>query len=309
MFSYYQIHPTSITKTNGAPSSEDRVTADIKSDTMSWSPRFTSTFLSGLKIIRKMRPRTPPNIIISSFLVLLATIEIITILAGIKCCHIFYSKNSTFTLSSEGATNIITASQGVVDCILPSSELDDDKLTASEHTTYSIKDFEWGIENPLGLFQGFTASLANGDSEKLNTQNTDSVFFVCDNSTTGHICNDIRKFIPGSLCQTNKSLTTANGTGPCLQEGTVWLHLNNDDGVKFIFILNNFLYHPDLPVNLLSTRQLAEKFINAHGNPDKQTRIELRYSTHVLTWSFGNYKKTFPTPLSGLPELLFDEVF
>jgi hypothetical protein len=26
-----------------------------------------------------------------------------------------------------------------------------------------------------------------------------------------------------------------------------------------------------------------------------------------LTWSFGNYKKTFPTPLSGLPELLFNE--
>jgi hypothetical protein len=28
-----------------------------------------------------------------------------------------------------------------------------------------------------------------------------------------------------------------------------------------------------------------------------------------MTWSFGNYKKTFPTPISGLPELLFDEGF
>ena len=137
----------------------------------------------------------------------------------------------------------------------------------------------------------------------------DSVFFVCDNSTTGHICKDILKFIPGSLCQPNKSLTTADGTGPCLQEGMVQLHLNDDNGVKHIYILEKCLYHPDLPVNLLSTRQLAEKFINAHGNPDKQTRIELRYSTHVLTWSFGNYKKTFPTPLSGLPELLFDKGF
>jgi hypothetical protein len=119
-----------------------------------------------------------------------------------------------------------------------------------------MKDFEWDI-NPLGLLQGFTTSFADGDLEKLNTQihfDTDSVFFVYDSSTTGHICNNIQTFILGSLHQTNKSLTTANGTGQCLQEGTVQLHLNNDDGVKHIFILDNCLYHPDLPVNLLSTR-------------------------------------------------------
>ncbi len=61
-------------------------------------------------------------------------------------------------------------------------------------------------------------------------------------------------------------------------------------------------------MNLLSTRQLAEKFIDSQGNPDEQSRIESRYSTHVLTWSFGNFKKIFPTPLS-LPELLFDKGF
>jgi hypothetical protein len=113
--------------------------------------------------------------------------------------------------------------------------------------TYSMKDFERDL-NLLGLLQGFTTSFANGNLEKLNTQihfNTDLVFFIWDNLTTGHICNNIRKFIPGSLCQTNKSLTTANGTGPCLQDGMVRLHLNNDDGVKHIFILDNCLYHPD----------------------------------------------------------------
>jgi hypothetical protein len=71
---------------------------------------------------------------------------------------------------------------------------------------------------------GFTTSFADVDSEQLNTQfhfDTDSVFFVHDNSTTGHICSDIQKFVPGTLQQTNKSLTTANGTGLCLQEGTV----------------------------------------------------------------------------------------
>jgi hypothetical protein len=100
---------------------------------------------------------------------------------------------------------------------------------------------------------------------------------------------------------------TANGTGPCLQEGTVCIQLQDDMGTEHIFILNNCLYHPDSPINLLSTRRFAEKFIDESGNPDKETQIESRYSTHILTWSFGQFLKTFPTPVSGLPELLFDE--
>jgi hypothetical protein len=135
------------------------------------------------------------------------------------------------------------------------------------------------IKYPLCLLQGFTTSFADGDSEKLNTQihfDMDSVFFLCNNLTTGHICNDIHKFIPGSVHQINKCLTTANGTGPCLQEGTVRFHINGNDGVKHIFILGNCLYHPNSLVNLLSTRWLAEKFIDSQGNPDKQSRIESR---------------------------------
>jgi hypothetical protein len=59
-------------------------------------------------------------------------------------------------------------------------------------------------------------------------------------------------------------------------------------------------------VNLLSTRHLAEKFLDTDDNSDKETRNESKYSTDVLTWSFGQFKKPFPTPVSGLPELLFD---
>jgi hypothetical protein len=83
-------------------------------------------------------------------------------------------------------------------------------------------------------------------------------------------------------------LTTANGTGLCLQEGTVWLLLIDDDGLKHIFILDNYLFYPSLPVNLLLTQQLAEKNVDSSDNPDEQTNIESRYSTHILTWSFRN---------------------
>ena len=207
------------------------------------------------------------------------------------------SKLPTLTLASEGDMTFMSSSEGVADCISLASE-------GGDTVSYITKDFS--------SLHGFTSSFADGDAGKLNTQihfDTDSIFFVCDNSTTGHICNDIRKFIPGTLHQTNKSLTTANGTGPCLQEGTVRLHLNDNNGMKHIFILDNCLYHPSSPVNLLSTRRLAEKFIDENGNPDEQTRIESRYSTHTLTWLFGNFKRTFPTPISGLPELLFDKGF
>jgi len=294
MFSYYQIHPSSINKTDGNPSSEDGVTADTKSNTVTWTPRLASKLLSGIKIFRKARPNAPPNGLISSFLVMLSMIGIFGILVGIKCSHIL---NSRLILPSEGDKTFILPSEGVADCISLSSKGDDTASYTSENSE---------------RLHGFTSSFADGDTEKLNTQihfDTDSVFFVCDNSTTGHICNDIRKFVPGTLHQTNKSLTTANGTGPCLQEGTIRLQLNDDNGMKHVFILDNCLYHPNSPVNLLSTRRLAEKFIDENGNPDEQTRIESRYSTHVLTWSFGNFKRTFPTPLSGLPELLFDEGF
>jgi hypothetical protein len=91
--------------------------------------------------------------------------------------------------------------------------------------------------------------------------------------------------------QANESLTTTNGTGLCLQEVTVNISLIDDNGTRHAFILDSCLYHPNSPVNLLYMRWLAEKFIVANGNPDNETRIESCYSTHVLTWSFGQFWK------------------
>ncbi len=228
---------------------------------------------------------TPPNGFISSFLVLLKTIGFLAILTGIKCQHILSSNQMSVSPACKGVvTSILTPSKGVRDCISLSSK-GENVLNITMHTFYSEGDFEKNIQHPLSSLQGFTTSFADGYSEKLNTQiyfDMDSVFFVCDNSTSGQFCNDICKIIPDLLHQTNKSLTTANGTGPCLQEGTVRLQSLDDDITQHTFILNNCLFNPDSPVNLLLTRRLAEKFIDANRNPDEQTRIESRYSTHVL---------------------------
>jgi hypothetical protein len=238
LFSFYQMHPTSITKTDGGSSSEDGITVDVNLCGTQWIQCRVSNF----RISGNSRSNFPPRGFISYFLVFLTTIGIIAILTGMKC-HKILSCSMT-----KGAA-ISSASEGVGDSFLLPSV---------------------GECNP----KGFATSFADADSENMNMQvhfDTDSIFFVCDNSTTGHICYDLKKFVPGSLRQSNKSLTTANGTGPCLQEGTVQLQLVDDDGQKHIFILDNCLFHPSSPVNLLSTRRLAEKFLDSNGYPDEQT--------------------------------------
>ena len=140
-------------------------------------------------------------------------IGIFGILVGIKCSHILNSKTPNLTLASEGDTTFILPSEGVADCILLFSK----GGSNLDGAPYTLEDFEQDIKYPLGSLHGFTSSFMDGYSEKLNTQihfDTDSVFFICDNSTTSQICNDIQNFVPGTLHQTNKSLSTANRTGP-----------------------------------------------------------------------------------------------
>jgi hypothetical protein len=84
-------------------------------------------------------------------------------------------------------------------------------------------------EDTFGIFDRanplvFTTSFVDGNSEQSNLQihcDADWIFFVWDNLTTGHICNGIWTFVPGTIQQPNKSLATENGIGSCLQDGPV----------------------------------------------------------------------------------------
>jgi hypothetical protein len=167
MFSYYQIHPTSINRTDGSSSSKDGVTADVRSKINSWQPQFASSLLSGIKIIQKAQPKQPPCELISSFIVLLTTIGIIMTLTGMKCLEI-----KALSTASEGATSNTPCSEG--------------DNTDSESASYFSDDYHKDIKYPLGFLNGFMSSFADGNSEQLNAQvyfDTNSVFFVCNNST------------------------------------------------------------------------------------------------------------------------------
>ena len=206
-------------------------------------------------------------------------------------CHWLHStrSNDAVSFASKGDESLYLASKGAFSNASEGVSLD---ISEGDTSCSSVS------QTLLHDTHCFTISLADVDLEQLNTQgyfDTNSIFFVCDNSSTGHICNCLNKFVLGSLWQTNKSLTTANGTGACLH-----LQLIDDHGIQHIFILDKCLYHPNSPVNLLSTWRLAEKFIDANGNLDEDTMIELCYSTQILTWSFGQFHKTFLTPVPAL---------
>jgi hypothetical protein len=92
MFSFYQIHSTSINKTAGGPSSEDGVTAKVSKITSHQSVQHGSCLSIGAKLLHKARPKTPHHGLISSLLILISKLGIFGILS-IMACHQLYIHN------------------------------------------------------------------------------------------------------------------------------------------------------------------------------------------------------------------------
>jgi hypothetical protein len=199
MFSFYQIHPTSINKTNGRSSSEDGVTADTSSSTSSSGSYWTSSFLSGTRLLRRGHPKRPTNGIMSAFLIFMTVIGIFSIMTGMTCRNILATNQRPISLPSEGdipsyhEKNIGSGvSEG--DATLRSSFSSEGDFTQTCHPCSSKPKSKEEISTQSHSLYGFTALFEDIDMEQLNTQiyfDTDSVFFVCNNSTTGHICNNI----------------------------------------------------------------------------------------------------------------------
>ncbi len=93
---------------------------------------------------------------------------------------------------------------------------------------------------------------------------TDSSFWVCNDSATGHICND-KSLFSEELIPSIYIVGAASGTKVPMWMGTVVLWLTDDNGDKHTFMLTHMNYMRKSPVNLLSTRVLSEQFMNEHG--------------------------------------------
>jgi hypothetical protein len=93
---------------------------------------------------------------------------------------------------------------------------------------------------------------------------TDSSFWVCNNSATDHICND-KLLFSGQLVPSIYMVGAATSTSEPTLMGTVILRITGDDGDKHAFMLTHVNYMPQSLINLLSTRVLSKQFPNENG--------------------------------------------
>ena len=122
---------------------------------------------------------------------------------------------------------------------------------------------------------------------------TDSSFWVCNNSATGHICKDKSQF-SGELVPSIFKVGSATGILTPTLMGTVTLRLTDDEGIFHSFELTNVNYLLNSPVNLLSLWQLAELYPNASGHPDWYgTGIQSVFDDHILYLESQTVQKNF----------------
>jgi hypothetical protein len=134
---------------------------------------------------------------------------------------------------------------------------------------------------------------------------TDSSFLVCNNSATGHICNN-KALFTDELVPSIFEVGSATGISTLTLMGTATLRITDNEGAKHSFVLKNVNYLPDSPVNILTLRRLAELYPDDAGHPDRNgIGISSGYGSHTLYWDSARFSKTFHTALSGLPECLF----
>jgi len=152
MFSYYQIHPTSINKTAGGPSSEDGVTAKVSEMTCYHSIRAGSCLSFGTKLLRKARPKTPHRGFISSALVLISTLGILGIVSIMEGYRIYLHSSS-----SKGGERSL---QGINSTY---------KGDSFQGITSASEGDSLGVSEGANAFD-FTTSFADVDTDHLNTQ-------------------------------------------------------------------------------------------------------------------------------------------
>ncbi len=104
--------------------------------------------------------------------------------------------------------------------------------------------------------------------DPLSSFNMDLSFWVCDNSATGHICNN-KILFTDELVPSIFEVGSATGISTPTLMGTVTLRITDDEGAKHSFTLKNVNYLPNSLVNILSLHRLAELYPDDMGHPDQ----------------------------------------
>jgi hypothetical protein len=250
-----------------------------------------SRYLSS-QVVFSLFPRKPPDGLIARSIVLMLVIAIYSGMTISGCFRIwrYALRESISQFMSNARLNAVSSWNtfiGHISNLLASTII---KCPESKRVMriYATTNMDDDVDNQMATFD------------------TDSSFWICDNSATGHICKDITLF-HGELTPSIFDVGSATGkTSPDLM-GNIQLRLMDDEGADHVFNLTNVQYVATSPFNIMSVRLLAEQFTDSEGRIDHRgTGIISLFEEHTLFWNRRKYKKTFYTSQSGLPECLFN---
>ena len=94
---------------------------------------------------------------------------------------------------------------------------------------------------------------------------TDADFVVCDNSANTHIYNNKDMFVDFKETTSGMVATIGGKLNRPAGIGTVEWKWNDDDGVTHTQQLENVLYFPQSPINIMSVTEFAKQLHDEEG--------------------------------------------
>ena len=114
---------------------------------------------------------------------------------------------------------------------------------------------------------------------------TDSSTIVCDNSANVHICNSKSMFVGELRPVPNTKVATIGGKGHAASGiGTVKWAWTDEAGKSHEYLIENCLYFPQSPINILSVTAFAQQL-----NDEEGTGIDTKQRYSRFYWDFGKH--------------------
>ena len=125
---------------------------------------------------------------------------------------------------------------------------------------------------------------------------------IVDNSANTHIWSHKHDFVSGSLKpytnEQDKVMTVGSESLSPAGIGKVQVQWLDDDKQQYSVVLNDVLFFPNSPVNVISCTSLANQLDDSDG-----TWIQTKRHHSIFEWDFGSRRRTIHHPASNLPEL------
>ncbi len=140
------------------------------------------------------------------------------------------------------------------------------------------------------------------NSSKNSIFDTDATFVVCDNSANTHICNDKSMFITFKETTSGMVATIGGKMNKPAGIGTVEWKWKDDEGIIHTERLEDVLYFPSSPINIMSVTAFAEQLEDEEG-----TGIDTKMKYSRFYWKGNKYSRKIYHSASNLPELAINE--